>query len=93
MPIMNGIDATARIRDLERDELTDAEGNDGDLGRERTNIIVLTGLDNDEDQEAAMTAGADMFMTKVCIFGLAFFCFLFWLCIDRFSCFGVFMVI
>ncbi|KAJ3039742.1 hypothetical protein HK097_002745, partial [Rhizophlyctis rosea] len=64
MPIMNGIDATARIRDLERDDLKDPQGNEGDLGRDRTNIIVLTGLDNDEDQEAAMTAGADMFMTK-----------------------------
>ncbi|KAJ3025312.1 hypothetical protein HDV00_012792 [Rhizophlyctis rosea] len=63
MPIMNGIDATARIRDIERSEAAQP-GVDGQIGRDRTNIIVLTGLDNEEDQDAALGAGADMFMTK-----------------------------
>ncbi|KAI8822537.1 uncharacterized protein EV422DRAFT_524360 [Fimicolochytrium jonesii] len=78
MPVMNGIDAVAIIRRREREFAAEAERTNvknsantteaalnGKQGApSRTNIVVLTGLDSPEDQKAAMTAGADLFLTK-----------------------------
>lgn len=80
MPIMNGIDAVKEIRSIEketqvetplveeRDKNKTQKGHPGALYPiriPRTNIIVLTGLDNPEDHSAAMKGGADLFLTKV----------------------------
>lgn len=54
MPIMNGFEATRRIRELEsaRNRLSPAL------------IIALTGLASSRDQAEAFTSGIDLFMTK-----------------------------
>ncbi|TPX70146.1 hypothetical protein SpCBS45565_g01969 [Spizellomyces sp. 'palustris'] len=68
MPVMNGIVATSSIRAIDKESI---EANLAETGSNsnvtpylRTNIVVLTGLDNPEDERAALTAGADLFLTK-----------------------------
>jgi CheY-like chemotaxis protein len=58
MPIMDGFEATRRIRKME-------------AGHERASaaatesvIIALTGLASEEDEEEAFNAGVDLFLTK-----------------------------
>lgn len=53
MPVMNGIEATQRIRAIEKER-----------GRPRSLIIALTGLNSAQDQAACSKAGVDLFMTK-----------------------------
>ncbi|KAI6911513.1 hypothetical protein KC318_g2333 [Hortaea werneckii] len=53
MPMMNGIDATKRIREQERQ-----------IGRSRALIIALTAWDDHQTRKEAETAGMDIFMPK-----------------------------
>jgi CheY-like chemotaxis protein len=53
MPVMNGIEATVRIREWEHDG-----------GRARLPIIALTASAFDEDREQSLAAGMDAFLTK-----------------------------
>lgn len=57
MPIMNGFEATRRIREIEGQRQS----------REPTQpvmIIALTGLASSRDQAEAFTSGIDIFLTK-----------------------------
>ncbi|KAF2868757.1 hypothetical protein BDV95DRAFT_122460 [Massariosphaeria phaeospora] len=62
MPIMNGFEATRRIRRLE------AERN-RPKGAETAVIVALTGLASARDEDDAFKAGVDMFITKPVKFG------------------------
>jgi len=53
MPVMNGIEATVRIREWEHDG-----------GRARLPIIALTASAFDEDRDQSIAAGMDEFLTK-----------------------------
>ncbi|KAK5165373.1 uncharacterized protein LTR77_008902 [Saxophila tyrrhenica] len=53
MPVMDGMEATKRIREFEADN-----------GLEKTLIIALTGLASAQAQEQAMAAGIDVFLPK-----------------------------
>lgn len=53
MPVCNGFEAMQLIRDFEKS-----------AGRARANIAALTGLSSVEDQQKAMSSGADAFFTK-----------------------------
>lgn len=53
MPVMNGIEATRRIREVEREHSLPS-----------TNIIALTGLASADAQRDAKMAGVDIFMPK-----------------------------
>lgn len=53
MPVMNGIEATRRIREFEREEKL-----------QPANIIALTGLASDDARREAMSAGVDVFLPK-----------------------------
>ncbi|RMZ17391.1 hypothetical protein D0860_00503 [Hortaea werneckii] len=53
MPVMNGMEATRRIREFERDN-----------GLKRTTIIALTGLASAQAQKEAENAGIDIFLPK-----------------------------
>ncbi|KAI9151416.1 Hybrid signal transduction protein dokA [Paramyrothecium foliicola] len=53
MPVMNGIEATRRIRDLEKEHKLPS-----------TNVIALTGLASADAQRDAKMAGVDIFMPK-----------------------------
>ena len=57
MPVMNGFEATRVIRFLEK------ERPEEEYGR-RATIIALTGLSSPKDEEEALEAGVDLFMTK-----------------------------
>jgi signal transduction histidine kinase/CheY-like chemotaxis protein len=54
MPVMNGIEATRKIREYER----------GTGNGKRTRIIALTALGNEEHRQLAFASGVDEFMTK-----------------------------
>lgn len=54
MPVMDGIEATRRIREFEK-TLDNAE---------RTMIIALTGVAQVETERAAIASGMDTFLTK-----------------------------
>ncbi|KAF2143312.1 uncharacterized protein K452DRAFT_210549, partial [Aplosporella prunicola CBS 121167] len=61
MPIMNGFEATRRIRAIEaqyRDELPPMQRPAPSL------IVALTGLASGRDQSEAFTSGFDLYMTK-----------------------------
>lgn len=61
MPVMNGFEATRRIREIERDnhdQLTPMETPPTCL------IIALTGLASGRDQSEAFTSGFDLYITK-----------------------------
>ncbi|KAK5163400.1 uncharacterized protein LTR77_010773 [Saxophila tyrrhenica] len=61
MPVVSGFDATARIRELERQ----ARGCDEQSVHQRTTtIIALTGLVSAKDRKAAFEAGVDGYITK-----------------------------
>ncbi|KAF2205061.1 hypothetical protein GQ43DRAFT_460273 [Delitschia confertaspora ATCC 74209] len=53
MPVMDGLEATRRIRALEKEGM-----------RERAVIVALTGLASGKDEENAFQAGVDLFVTK-----------------------------
>ena len=53
MPVMNGIEATRRIRDFEREN-----------NLPNTNVIALTGLASRDAQRDAKSAGIDIFLPK-----------------------------
>ena len=53
MPVMNGIEATRRIRDFERE-----------YNLPSTNVIALTGLASRDAQRDAKSAGIDIFLPK-----------------------------
>jgi CheY-like chemotaxis protein len=54
MPVMNGIEATRKIREYER----------GTGNGKHTRIIALTALGNEEHRQLAFASGVDEFMTK-----------------------------
>ncbi|TKA49890.1 hypothetical protein B0A55_12786, partial [Friedmanniomyces simplex] len=58
MPVMNGVEATKRIRDLEREFKVKGAG-----------IIALTGLGSKEAKREAEAAGVDLFLPKPVKFG------------------------
>ncbi|KAK4553490.1 hypothetical protein LTR86_009547 [Recurvomyces mirabilis] len=53
MPVMNGLDATKEIREIEQKS-----------GIKRTKVIALTGLASKEARKQAETAGVDIFLPK-----------------------------
>lgn len=53
MPVMDGIEATRKIRQQERDS-----------SLPRSRIVVLTALGSDEAKQLALDCGADLFLTK-----------------------------
>jgi CheY-like chemotaxis protein len=53
MPVMDGLEATRRIREFERENKLP-----------QTNIIALTGLASADAQRDAESAGVDVFMPK-----------------------------
>ena len=60
MPVMDGLEATQRIRDLERER----KARYGDIGPAPALVVALTGLASGRDKERAFAAGVDVFMTK-----------------------------
>jgi len=60
MPIMDGLEATRRIRQHEQGERQDRQ----DEQFAPALIVALTGLANERDQQDAYNSGCDMFMTK-----------------------------
>jgi len=54
MPVMNGIEATRAIRDLEAAQHI----------RPRARIIAMTGLGNERTRQEALESGMDVFLTK-----------------------------
>ncbi|TKA83003.1 hypothetical protein B0A55_04673 [Friedmanniomyces simplex] len=58
MPVMNGVEATERIRDLERESEVKGAG-----------VIALTGLGSKEARREAEAAGVDLFLPKPVNFG------------------------
>lgn len=54
MPVMDGIEATRRIREFEKTV----------KDKERTLIIALTGVAQVETERAAVASGMDTFLTK-----------------------------
>ena len=54
MPVMNGIEATRLIRDLEHEKSSST----------RTRIIAMTGLGDDRTRQEALANGMDVFLTK-----------------------------
>lgn len=58
MPVMNGVEATKRIRDLEREFEMKGAG-----------VIALTGLGSKEARREAEAAGVDLFLPKPVSFG------------------------
>lgn len=57
MPVMNGFEATRRIRDIEQHRNEHSE-NSAAL------VIALTGLASGRDQAEAFESGVDLFLTK-----------------------------
>ncbi len=53
MPVMDGLEATRRIRQLEAER-----------GLPRSTIVALTGLASAQDQRDAVDAGVDMYLVK-----------------------------
>lgn len=58
MPIMDGMEATRRIRDFEKEN-----------GVKRVTVIALTGLASEKAREEAETSGIDVFLPKPVKFG------------------------
>lgn len=63
MPVMDGLEATRRIRALESEA-----PNPIDSVRKRAFIIALTGNSSRSDEPRALKSGVDIFMTKPCNF-------------------------
>jgi len=61
MPIMDGFAATREIRRIETERCS--SGSSSDL-RSAAYIVALTGLASDQDEDDALTAGVDKFVTK-----------------------------
>lgn len=59
MPVMDGMEATRRIRDFEKEN-----GGSGGSGGKRATIIALTGLASAQAQAEAETVGIDVFLAK-----------------------------
>lgn len=57
MPIMDGFEATRRIRKMEA-------GCERDPGSKGSFIIALTGLASENDEKDAFDAGVDLYLTK-----------------------------
>ena len=60
MPVMNGIESTRAIRELEQSR----DADDHSEKAKPAMIIALTGLASSRDQGEAFTAGVDLYMTK-----------------------------
>lgn len=60
MPVMDGLEATRRIRRLERQR----HEKQGRSAPRPAYIVALTGLAHARDQAAAFQSGVDLFMTK-----------------------------
>lgn len=59
MPVLNGLDATRRIRTLE-----DARSPEGSLPRQRLPIVAITANASEEDQKACLAAGMNGHLAK-----------------------------
>ena len=66
MPVMNGFEATRNIRRIER-ELACAQASSDRSNN--TYVVALTGLASQQDEEEALAAGVDRFVTKPVQFG------------------------
>jgi CheY-like chemotaxis protein len=53
MPILNGLEATRQVRQLEEDH-----------GATRCKVAVLTGLGGEASRREAVASGTDLFLTK-----------------------------
>lgn len=62
MPVMNGYEATQKIRRFERD-FWNASGSSKPPRRPSV-IAALTALDNDDAQKEAFASGIDVFLAK-----------------------------
>jgi CheY-like chemotaxis protein len=62
MPIMDGLEATRRIREIEKDRKASRNGTAEGLAP--AIIVALTGLANSRDQVNCFSSGVDLFMTK-----------------------------
>ena len=60
MPVMDGLEATCRIRALEKER----QSRLGDAAPPAALIVALTGLASSRDQTNAFASGVDLFMTK-----------------------------
>ena len=61
MPVMDGFTATRKIRRIEH-ERSSAQSSSDHLNP--AYIVALTGLASDRDEDEALAAGVDMFVTK-----------------------------
>src|SRR3954451_13304319 len=63
MPVMDGFEASRRIREIEKRREESSESS-GKPKNKRTLIIALTGLASAQDRDAALKSGVDLFITK-----------------------------
>jgi CheY-like chemotaxis protein len=66
MPVMNGFEATRNIRRIERERACAQASSDWS---NNTYVVAVTGLASQQDEEEALAAGVDRFVTKPVQFG------------------------
>ncbi|HAZ43641.1 MAG TPA: histidine kinase [Cyanobacteria bacterium UBA11371] len=64
MPVMDGYEATQRIRDLEQERIVGAPLDSCPMPQKRTVIIALTASTFEEEKAAALSVGCDDFIRK-----------------------------